>query len=103
MHPPGDTGGTLIENYQLEIKLEGQEDWEVILGQDGQFNLDLEHVLEGDIISAGDQVQARYRVKNQIGWSEFSTHAYLLKAGVPRQPPVPIFVSANSNSVTIDV
>jgi len=48
-------------------------------------------------------IQARYRCKNEIGWSEFSNNDYLLRAGVPKAPPAPLFLEADSTSVTIQV
>jgi hypothetical protein len=60
-------------------------------------------LMPSDQILTGEQVLARYRVKNQIGWSPYSKHEYLLKAGVPQAPPTPVFVSADATSITIDV
>ena len=51
----------------------------------------------------GQLIQARYRCLNEIGWSEFSDLDYLLKAGVPKPPPAPLFLSADSTSVTIQI
>ena len=77
--------------------MEGQDEWIVVLGHEGTFNLELDYTMPVGAVDAGDRVQARYRVKNQIGWSEFSKNAYLLQAGVAYQPPPPIFVSASAN------
>ena len=51
----------------------------------------------------GQLVQVRYRCRNEIGWSEFSDHDYFLKAGVPIPPPTPLFIEADSTSVTISI
>lgn len=54
MAPPADDGGTLIENYQLEVKLEGEEDWRVVLGSGDQFNLALEYTMDESAMKAGE-------------------------------------------------
>lgn len=98
-----DNGGTLIENYQLEIKLEDWHDWQVVLGEDDAYNLNLFYEVPSEMIQAGEMLQARYRVKNQIGWSPYSKHEYLLKAGVPLKPHSPVFISADATSITIEI
>jgi len=55
------------------------------------------------IVQTGQLIQARYRCLNEIGWSEFSDLDYLLKAGVPVAPPAPLFLWADSSTVTIQI
>ena len=103
MTPPADDGGSIVNNYQLEIKGEDEDEWQVVLGQEATPNLSLNFHVGSDMVQIGEIIQVRYRVKNSIGWSPFSRHAYLLKAGVPEKPPKPLFVSADSTSVTIEI
>ena len=51
----------------------------------------------------GAYVQARYRCKNEIGWSSYSSHSYLLKAGVPSRPPRPLYLSSSATSITLQI
>lgn len=46
---------------------------------------------------------ARYRCRNDIGWSEFSTRNYLLMAGIPTVPPKPTYISSDSTSITVQL
>ena len=41
--------------------------------------------------------------KNEIDWSAWSGHDYLLKAGVPQRPPKLTYVSSDATSVTVRV
>jgi titin len=87
----------------LQLKLPGEDEWTTVTGEDGTYNLKLTYTLGNRDLLAGEQVQARSRCQNEIGWSEFSLHSYLLMAGVPERPPPPVFVSADATSITLEV
>ena len=73
------------------------------IGEEGTYNLNLTYTLDNRDLQAGERVHARSRCQNEIGWSEFSQHSYLLMAGVPERPPPPVFVSADATSITLEV
>ena len=52
-------------------------------------------------IVKGRTYRFKYRVKNQIGWSEFSDETYILAASVPSKPKAPIYVSSTDASIEL--
>ena len=73
MTPPAFDGGSIIESYQLQIKTEKDLDWIVVLGPESVVNLSTIFEVGPEInLKAGEQLQARYRVRNSIGWSQYS-------------------------------
>lgn len=102
MTAPGSDGGSTIFSYQLEIFESSATGWEIVAGEEGSNNLDLTHHLEREL-EKGQQIQARYRCKNIIGWSDYSSSGYLTNAGVPSQPPKPTYVTSDSTSITVEI
>jgi hypothetical protein len=47
--------------------------------------------------------RTRYRVKNIIGWSDYSPISFILAAIPPNQPPMPIIVSASASNIQIAI
>ena len=43
----------------------------------------------------------RYRVKNEIGWSDFSPILYALAASLPSRPASPKLIAATGDSITL--
>jgi hypothetical protein len=90
-------GGTPILSYSLEL-----DD-----GQGGQFkavygfevdSLATSYV-QYNSVERGNLYRARYRVKNIIGWSDYSPIGYILSAVRPNQPPIPKIVSASASNI----
>lgn len=52
-------------------------------------------------ITKGTIYRFRYRTRNAVGWSLFSDTGFLQAAQIPDKPPVPIYVSSDSTSVTV--
>jgi hypothetical protein len=102
MNPPANDGGSQIISYQLQIRQRDTDEWITVLGNTG-LNLRTVFTVPSFLAATGQLIQARFRCKNAIGWSEFSDLDYLLKAGVPYAPPAPIFIQADSSSVTLQV
>ena len=48
----------------------------------------------------GHTYRFRYRVKNAIGWSDFSDTTYILSASVPAKPPAPSYSSSTATSIS---
>ena len=103
MQPPSSDGSSTVINYQLQLKFPGEDEWATVIGEEETYNLNLTYTLESRDLPAGEQVQARSRCQNEIGWSEYSLHSYLLMAGVPERPPPPVFVSAEATAITLAV
>lgn len=51
----------------------------------------------------GKTYRLRYRVSNQIGWSDFSPLLYALVANAPSRPAAPQLISATGSSITMQL
>lgn len=58
-------------------------------------------LLEG--VQRGNLYRARYRVKNVIGWTDYSPIGYILAAIKPSTPPQPTIASASADNIMIAV
>lgn len=45
--------------------------------------------------------RVRYRVKNAVGWSDYSVMGYIRAADVPDAPPAPIVTNVSSTQITV--
>jgi hypothetical protein len=52
-------------------------------------------------VTRGLIYRARYRVRNAIGWSDYSPMGYLKAAIRPSAPPAPGFIAATANSIMV--
>jgi hypothetical protein len=64
--------------------------------------LKLWFIVEGNL-SKGTIYRFRYRSRNSVGWSLFSNTGFIQAANVPVKPPVPVYVSSTSTSITINL
>lgn len=55
-----------------------------------------------DNIVKGRTYQAKYRVLNGAGWSDFSSILFATAASVPKAPPKPTLGSATGSSITLN-
>lgn len=74
-------------------------DFVSVVGTDPYY-LKLWYVVERNI-TKGTIYRFRYRALNKVGWSAFSDTAYIQAANVPKKPPVPVYVSSDSDSITM--
>jgi hypothetical protein len=102
MTPPSSDGSSGVTSYQLQVKFPGEDVWRTVLGET-QPNLMLRYTLFQNQLTAGQYVQARYRCINEIGWSAWSPHDYLLMAGVPNTPNKPTYISSTATTITIQL
>lgn len=63
----------------------------------------LTHYTLSSQVTKGESYQFRYRVKNAIGWSDFSDEMTIVAADVPGQLDAPIFDSATDTSITLNL
>jgi hypothetical protein len=54
-------------------------------------------------ITKGATYRFRYRVKNSIGWTDFSPVTYILAASVPSKPATPRIVSTSDTQITVQM
>lgn len=53
-------------------------------------------------ITKGTIYRFRYRAKNNVGWGPFSDISFIQAANVPAKPPVPVYVSSTTDSITLE-
>ena len=54
-------------------------------------------------IIKGHTYRFMYRVKNQIGWTDWSTVTYILAASVPDKPPAAKIITSSDSSLYLRV
>lgn len=59
--------------------------------------------MNNDIVEKANTYRLRYRIKNAIGFSDYSDVVYILAANVPEAPPAPQFVSSDSDGISVIV
>lgn len=96
---PAANGGSDILTYELQNDDGKGGDFVSVIGYDQPY-LKLWYVVETNI-SKGTTYRFRYRAQNRVGWSTFSDTAYIQAANVPVKPPVPVYVSSTSDSITL--
>lgn len=74
-------------------------DFIVVLGTTAQLN----RIHEATSLVAVRSYSFRYRVHNQIGWSEYSPIVKYLVASSPDAPGVPLFVNSTSDTIFIEI
>lgn len=93
-------GGSYIATYHVEMDDGDGGEFETISGYP-------EDSLKTDfLITSGIQISntyaVRYRVRNSIGWSEYSDVTYILAAESPSRPSRPTYVSSTSTELVIE-
>jgi hypothetical protein len=90
-------GGSTITSYHLMMDDGMNGPFRSIVGGDSQVaNLNRELTITDSIVK-GRTYRFMYRVRNQIGWSDFSITTYILAASPPSKPPAPTYVSSTDS------
>jgi len=55
------------------------------------------------VLPQGELVEARYRAKNQNGWSSFSKSAFLHLVGPPARPDRLLYISSTGTTITLQI
>jgi len=93
-------GGSPILSYELQMDDGKGGDFVSLIGYDENY-LKLSYIVEGNVIK-GKLYRFRYRTKNSVGWSLFSDTGFIQAANVPNKPPVPMYVSSTTTSITMN-
>lgn len=101
MSIPASNGGSPITSYQLQIKYQPSDDWITELGAT-QDNIHLVFRVSRTI-PQGQRVEARYRARNENGWSSYSNSAYLQMVGPPEMPERPTYLSSTGTTITVAI
>jgi hypothetical protein len=97
---PALTGGSPILSYSIEVD-DGQGGSLVPLYGNGTDSMSTSYIVSVPDMS-GRVFRSRYRVRNAVGWSQYSPMGYTRAASVPSAPPAPPrFVSATDTTMTV--
>ena len=93
-----DTGGSPITLYELQMDDGESGDFETILTSPHATSA----VVDTGLVR-GRYYRFRYRVRNVVGFSEYSDVSYIQAVERPVRPQPPQFVSATDESITIHI
>ena len=93
-----ETGGATILSYHLQMD-QSDSAFVNIFGQDETIDVLTTTALVS--VTEGTTYGFRFRSRNIYGWGSWSPTTYILAASVPSAPPVPTFVEASANSITV--
>ena len=96
---PADTGGSAILSYHVEMDDGNNGDFTTIAGYSSD-SLQRRFIINTGI-TQGNSYGVRYRSKNSIGWSDYSTVLYILAGQAPSAPGIPVFSTASATSLSI--
>jgi len=99
---PAQTGGSQILSYSLEADDGAGGSFRQLYGL-GSDSLSTQYLLREPSMR-GKVFRARYRVRNAVGWSDYSPVTSTRAAQRPEAPPLPpAFVAANSASMSLSL
>lgn len=95
-----DDGGSYVQTYHVEMDDGQGGDWHTISGYP------FDSLQTSFIITQGVKISytysVRYRVRNSIGWSDYSDITYILASEAPSMPTRPMFVDSTSTILTVE-
>lgn len=94
-----DNGGSVIVSYHLMMDDGINGEFYTIMGLDVNSLLRQFTITQG--IIKGRTYRFKYRVKNNVGWTEFSPVTYILAASVPIKPPAAKVLSTSDNMISL--
>ena len=98
---PPDNGGSPILSYALEIDNGKGGTFKKVVGFASNSLLTAYTITSN--IQKGLEYRLRYRVKNAIGWSDYSDSSFILAANVPDAPPKPTFSSFDTLTLKLEI
>jgi hypothetical protein len=94
-----DNGGSVIVSYHLMMDDGLNGEFFTVMGLD--VNSLLRSFTLTDGIYKGRTYRFKYRVRNDIGWTEFSPVTYILAASVPIKPPAAKVLTTSDSSILL--
>jgi titin len=95
-----DDGGSYIDTYHVEMD-DGESGEFVTISGYPEDSLKTHFVITSGI-QLSNTYGVRYRVRNSIGWSEYSDVTYILAAESPSRPSRPTYISSTSTQLVIE-
>jgi chloramphenicol O-acetyltransferase len=92
------TQGASLISYNLQVRDSIDNVYKDLTGSDKSLNLATRWTV---VLIQETIYEFRYRVKNSVGWSEFSPAVTITAADLPSQPSPPTLVSASDTEITL--
>jgi hypothetical protein len=83
----------------LQYRDDIENQWVDLAGQDDSLNL---ATLWTFPVIKGTYYEVKYRVKNSVGWSDFSPSASFIAANVPSEPNPLTLVSVSASEISVE-
>ena len=96
---PSDTGGSAILSYHVEMDDGNNGGFTTIAGYPFDSLQRIFIITTG--ISKGNSYGVRYRSRNSLGLSDYSSITYILAGEAPSAPSIPVFSTASSSQLSI--
>lgn len=93
-----ETGGSAVDSYRLQYKLDGQSTWTDVQGQDGQYTLNLLATISGLVV--GNTYNFRAQAHNIQGWGMYSPVLTEISSAIP-DAPLPISTQIVNQDIRI--
>lgn len=98
----GDTGGSEILSYQLQMDDGDGGDFQELTGGEGVQYLKLSYTVSAGV-AEGVTFRFRFRARNAVGWSDYSPITYIEAASTPGRPTAPRLAAAAATGVTLSL
>lgn len=96
-----DNGGSAVVSYSIEVDDGAGGVFSALYGTTVN-SLSTTYTLTAGIVE-GNTYRFRYRVKNLIGWSDYSPVAYIKAVSIPDAPPSPEFISSTDSTIRLQL
>jgi hypothetical protein len=93
------TAGAEIISFHLQARDNIDNRWIDLHGYDSYESLATLHQLT---VVKGTYYELRFRVKNQVGWSDYSPVSYFTAADSPSEPNAPVLISFSSTEIALE-
>jgi len=95
-------GGAVIVSYHLMMDDGKNGEFRTVTGDDSVISLLRSFTITEGILK-GHTFRFKYRVRNQIGWTDWSPVTYILAASVPIKPPAAKIITSSDSQLVLEV
>ena len=90
--------GSEITSFNLVFRDDVDNRWTSLIGNDGSESLATLHIFS---VVKSVYYEIKFRVRNQVGWSDYSPVVSFIAADVPSEPTAPELISFSSTQISL--